>query len=102
MVLLRFTRNIGDELFTANLDLTFPPGQLPVGKRIVETMMALLRPNEAGKSYRTISEASRYVALLLMEHWEFCNIYTISYVSIVKKIETLYNKFKELSQWRKQ
>ena len=64
-------------------------------------MMALLMPDEAGKSYRSVAEAAKFVALLLIEHWEFCNLYTISYNAIVKKVEGLYNRFRELVRWRK-
>ena len=54
MVKIRYTRTVGERIFKANLDRTFSAGQLPVGKRVIETMMALLQPEEAGKAYRSI------------------------------------------------
>jgi hypothetical protein len=64
-------------------------------------MLVLLRPNEAVQSFRTVSQAARFVALLQIEHKEFCNLYTISSNAIIKKVVSLYNRFRELVRWRK-
>ena len=87
MAQIRYTRIIGDITFTANNDLNFPQGQLPVGKRIIEVMVALLRPEEAGKVQRQMSVATLGIAQLLIEHCEFCNIYIQTQKVVKSKIE---------------
>ena len=42
MLQIRCTRTVCDELFIANLDLNYEPGQPPVGKHVTESMMANL------------------------------------------------------------
>ena len=67
----------------------FPNGRLPVEKTVIETMMYVLRPERAGRTSINKSLASRMLAYVLIEHWNFCNIYTIT----VRKIHfTLLTK----------
>ncbi|XP_041349536.1 uncharacterized protein LOC121368852 [Gigantopelta aegis] len=101
MVKVRYSRIVGKIQYVANMDFSFPPGLLPVGKKVIEIMMALLRPDIAGTFKRSISEASRLVSMILMEHWEFCNQYTVTLKAIMKKVESVYIRFRELVRWKK-
>ena len=70
-----------------------PNGKLPVGKTIIECMMYLLRPENAGKNYRSVTDAATILSYNLMEHWSFCNIHTMTRKSIGYNIKKLYNEF---------
>ena len=58
MVIVRYTRIIGDVQYKANMIFSFPPGLLPAGKSVLEETMALLHPNEAGRYFGTVMQAA--------------------------------------------
>ena len=64
-------------------------------------MLYLLRPDQAGKAMCTINKAAVLLSnAALVEHWHFCNVYTIGEKHIVKKICGVYNEFKNNCQTR--
>ena len=79
----------------------FPQGILPTRKDIIQFMLYLLRPKRAGKVQRSKEDAAVMLAMLVQEHWLFCNLYTVTTVSIKKHILSLYNSFLTLMQTRK-
>lgn len=78
-----------------------PPGKLPLEISIIERMMYLLRPDRAGNAMRTVKSAVHILSYVLQEHWEYCNIYTITLKNIRRKIEKLYTEFVKNIQTRK-
>ena len=92
---------VGDLVFKPNIDLMFPAGQLPTGRRVMEMMFALNDPKASGQAVRTVEESAHVVTQLLMEHWEWCNIYTITVKSIKKKVLSLYNDYKTIRDYKK-
>uniref|UniRef100_A0A673BW14 Uncharacterized protein n=1 Tax=Sphaeramia orbicularis TaxID=375764 RepID=A0A673BW14_9TELE len=68
----------------------FPHGMLPTGKDIIQNMLYLLRPKQAGQAQRSRVDAAQLVAELLQEHWLFCNLYTIHTRHIKNHILKLY------------
>ena len=85
-------RIIGDEIYK-ELE-TLPLGVLPTKKDIVQCMLFLLRPENSGKTQRTIEDASFMVSCNLIDHWLYCNIYTKGLKHVKKQIVELYKKFK--------
>ena len=67
---------------------------------VVCSMLHLLRPGQVGKAMCTINKAAVVVSDALVEHWHFCNVYTIGEKHIVKKICGVYNEFKNNYQTR--
>ena len=57
-------------------------------------MMYLLRRDRAGKSQLTIEKASHMVACTLIEHWQYCNINTITEKYVRRKVLALHKQFK--------
>ena len=80
----------------------FPSGKLPTRKDVIQNMLYLLRPKRAGQAQRSKDDAALLLAELLQEHWLFCNLYTISNISIKKHILKLYTEFTNLLQTQKQ
>ena len=74
---------------------SFSAGVLPTQKNVVEVMMYLLRRDQAGKSQLTVEEASRMVACTLIEHWQYCNIYTVTEKYVKRKVLALHKQFKD-------
>ena len=91
-------KTLHDTVYTEQCEL--PIGKLPVQKDVVCCMLYLLRPDRAGKAIRTINEAALLLSNALVEHWHFCNVYTIGERHIVKKICGVYNEFKNNCQTR--
>uniref|UniRef100_A0A673AE47 Uncharacterized protein n=1 Tax=Sphaeramia orbicularis TaxID=375764 RepID=A0A673AE47_9TELE len=79
----------------------FPHGMLPTGKGIIQNMLYLLRPNQAGQAQRSRVDAAQLVAELLQEHWLLCNPCTIHTRHIKNHILKLYGDFTCLIQTRK-
>ena len=71
----------------------FPNGKLPLQKCIIEAMLYLLRPSRAGKAGRSMPDAARIIAYNLIEHWTFCNIYTLSVNAVCTRVEKLFLEF---------
>ena len=74
---------------------SFSAGVLPTKKNFVEVMMHLLRRDRAEKSQLTVEEASRMVACTLIEHWQYCNIYTVTEKYVKRKVFALHKQFKD-------
>ena len=72
----------------------FSPGVLPTYQDIIQGMIYLLRPDRAGKYGRTMDEAARLLAYAVIEHWEYCDIYTINIHHVHKKVKKTYETFK--------
>ena len=70
-----------------------PIGKLPKEKTVIESMVYLLRPDRASTFKRSITDASRLLSYVLMEHWNFFNIYTVTIKIIASKIEKVYLEF---------
>ena len=79
--------------FMPDINLMFPSGQLPVGKRILEMLIALLHPETSGKNRRSKDDAYNLVTELLIEHWEWCNIYTKTRKQVRSAVEALYDDY---------
>ena len=106
-------RTLGDVTFVAKP--LFTPGLLPTEFEVLEVMLFHILPCP-GRQQKSKAEVASVVAIGLMEHWIFQNIYTIQKVKInqkmylkgsmqfhfvlqrciVKKILTLYNEFHNL------
>ena len=78
-----------------------PNGILPSKQEIIECMMYLLRPTRAGSAARTRDDAALLLSHALIDHWEFCNVYTIDFRYVKRNILDLYkfmNMMKNSSQ----
>ena len=78
----------------------FPNGILPTNRDVVQNMMYLMRPGRAGQSQRSKAGAAHILSAVLMDHWIFCNVYTVSDKIVKKKILNLYNTFQSIVQTR--
>ena len=76
-----------------------PNGRLPLEKSIIQFMLYLLRPGQPGKQ-KSYNDAARMLSYSLIDHWHFCNIYTINIQHVLEKVLTLYNEFKNNVQTR--
>ena len=63
----------------------FQNGLLPTKAEVVQNML-YLRPDRAGKSGRTKEDAVKFLCRPLIEHWEYCNVYTMA----ERQVETVY------------
>ena len=70
------SKQLADATYTEKEFL--PNGRLPTEKNVLEVMMFLLRPDRAGKQQLGVQEAAQTLSPILMEHWMFCNIFTIT------------------------
>ena len=61
-----------------------PHGILPTKKHVIECMIYLLRPDRAGAAVRSREDAAEILAFALVDHWEYCNVYTVGF-SVRKK-----------------
>ncbi|XP_041372580.1 uncharacterized protein LOC121385857 [Gigantopelta aegis] len=82
---------IREEIYIEKASL--PVGKLPVQKTIIEAMMYLLRAERASQAQRSVTDAARILAYVLIEHWMFCNIYTQRMKAVTQSIEKLYKEF---------
>ena len=76
-----YTRNVAPKLLVDaeyKPRSTIPAGQLPLEKTIIELMLYLLEPQHAGFSKLSVKDASWMLAWALMDHWNLCNIYTVT------------------------
>ena len=80
-------------------DSSFPNGKLPVEKVVIQAMMDLLEKEE-GKPQRSMPDAAKILSKRLIEHWNFCTVYTIKERHVVEKIIELYKEFKNNVQTR--
>ena len=85
-------RNINGTIYIESSG--FSPGVLPSQREIVESMLYLLRPDRAGKLGRTVAEASRLLAYAVIDHWEYCTIYTKKIQNVQNQIMKTYETFK--------
>jgi len=90
---------LGSKTYTEQAD--FQNGILPTKQDIIENMMYLLRPDRAGKTGRSKDQAASILSYVLMEHWIFCNIYTVARKNVKSKILELYAVFMNKYQTRK-
>ena len=90
---------IGDKLYKEADGL--PNGILPSKHQIVEFMMYLLKPIRAGAFNRSRDDAALMLSHALIDHWEFCNVYTINFRYVKKKILDLYSKFMNIKKNQK-
>ena len=58
-------------------------------------MMYLLQRDRAGKPQLTVEEASHMVTCTLVEHWQYCNIYTVTEKYVKRKVLALHKQFKD-------
>ena len=91
-------KTLHDTVYTEQCDL--PTGKLTVQKDVVCCMLYLLHPDQAGKAMQMINEATVLLSNALVEHWHFCNVYTIGERHIVKKICGVCDEFKNNCQTR--
>ena len=89
-------KTLGDVDYIQKPD--FPNGVLPSRKNIIQNMMYLLRPKQAGQTQRSRESAAQLIAEIVQEHWLFCNLYTIHTRHIKKHILKLYGDFTTLIQ----
>ena len=75
-------KTLHDTVYTEKCEL--PTEKLPVQKDVC-CMLYLLHPEQARKAMRMINEAAVLLSNALVEHWHFCNVYTIGERHIVKK-----------------
>ncbi len=66
---------------------------LPTKKDVVECMMYLMWKDRAGKQQHTVSDGTNLLAFILTQHWEDCNIYTITLKNATRWFEKLYAEF---------
>lgn len=76
----------------------FRNGLLPTKKDIIQNMMYLTRPARPGKRQVSKEEASGILAEVLLEHWLFCNLYTVTTKRIKLHILNLYAEFMYLNK----
>ena len=69
----------------------FPPGFLPTTKQVICRVL-----NEVNFLK---SEAANTVAQELVQLWTWCNVYTISISSVVRKIQELIKEFSNLDRY---
>lgn len=63
-----------------------PLGVLPSKKNVVECMVYLMRKDRAGKQQRTVQDGANLLAFILVQHWEYCNVYTITQLNVAKRV----------------
>jgi hypothetical protein len=93
------TKTVHDTIYVEQWEL--PTGKLPVEKDILCCLLYLLRPDRAGKALRSQQEAVKLLTHALIEHWHFCNVYTIGERHIIKKMCSLYSEFQKNLQARR-
>ena len=78
----------------------FAPGLLPVERDVIEMMVYQLNPNRAGRAGYTKEQAAQTVADGLIDHWIWCNVYTLTNNNVQTKVLKLYKEFQGLVQTR--
>ena len=78
----------------------FQNGQLPLEKDVIEMMLFQLSPIRAGKTQRSKDDAASVIAHGLIDHWIHCNLYTLSHISVKKKIVKLFDEFRSIQHAR--
>ena len=76
-----------------------PNGRLPLEKTVIQAMMYALCPGQPGQQ-RSVNEAARVLSYSLIDHWHFCNVYTINISHVQEKIVRIYTEFKTNIQTR--
>ena len=69
-------------------------------KAVIQAMLYLLHSRREGQSQRSRSDAAVMLASVLLEHWHFFNLYTISTKNIEKHIIKVNEEFVKLLQTR--
>lgn len=70
---------------------SFPNGKLPTGSQVMSYIQHLLQDDPGHQS-----SVIHNVSLDLILHWIYCNVYTIGYVNVKKKIEKLRSEYRYL------
>jgi hypothetical protein len=78
----------------------FAPGLLPLEKDVLELMVYHLNSNRAGRTQLSKEQAAQTVAGGLIDHWIWCNVYTLTHNNVQTKILKLYKEFQGLVQTR--
>jgi hypothetical protein len=71
----------------------FNNGLLPAEKDVLEMMLYHLSPIRAVRAQLSKDGAADMVADGLIDHWVWCNVYTLSRHAVRKKIIKLYDDF---------
>ena len=74
----------------------FPKGVLPTKKDVLECLFYLVRPVRAGASQRSKEDAAMLLSHALVDHWEYCYVYTIDQRYVRDNILTLHRKFQTM------
>ena len=78
----------------------FNNGLLPTEKDVLEMMLYHLSPIRAGRAQLSKDGAADMVADGLIDHWVWCNVYTLSRHAVRKNIIKLYDEFMYLVRTR--
>ena len=78
----------------------FDGGLLPLEKDVLQLMVFHMSPSRAGKNMMTTEEAAGLVADGLIDHWVWCNVYTIRHDNVKRKILKLWKEFMYLVRTR--
>ena len=92
------TKDIDGVKYTEKFN--FVNGMLPLEKDVIEMMIFHLSPSRAGRALVTRVGAARMVADGLIDHWVWCNVYTLGFEAVRDKILKLYNQFMTVVQTR--
>ena len=87
----RVAHKLGDTVYVERDGL--PNGTLPSKKEVLECLFYLLRPDRAGAFQRSKEEAAMLLAHALVDHWEFCTVYTVDYRYVRDGILKLHTNF---------
>ena len=79
---------------------SFDGGLLPLEKDVLQLMVFHMSPSRAGKNMMTKEEAAGLVADGLIDHWVWCNVYTIRHDNVKRKILKLWKEFMYLVRTR--
>ena len=91
-------RVLGDTTYIEKHE--FSIGVLPTEKDMIELMQYHILPKGKGIEQISIEEAAKILADGVIDHWFFCNIYTINKRHVVRKLIKLYNEFIDLVRTR--
>ena len=73
---------------------SLPNGVLPLQKTIIECMLFLMRSDRAGLAQQNVKTASYTLAYVLVDHWNLCDIFTITVIADSVSVQYNTQKFK--------
>ena len=79
---------------------SFALGLLPLERDVIELMVYHRNPARAGRTQISKEEAALSVAHGLVDHWIWCNVYTVHPNNVQNKVLKLYKEFMGLVQAR--